>query len=132
MTPLTNCICSKGRYFVAMVFVTICFLLCANSLTAATLYSTSLFPNFFQYSLVLLKRVIEKIKLICYTLLLIEDLYKFCKFVLFLMLYFPSGFCTAVFCYILFQQYTTCLQYRNHFLQKKSSTRIYFIFKRYT
>ena len=27
MTPITNCICSKGRYFVPMVCLAICFLL---------------------------------------------------------------------------------------------------------
>ena len=49
LNPLTNCICSKGRSFVPMVCLTICFLLCdVNSLTTATLYSASLFAKFSQ------------------------------------------------------------------------------------
>ena len=48
MTPITNCICSKGRYFVPMVCLTICFLLSyAIALTIPALYLTSFFASSF-------------------------------------------------------------------------------------
>ena len=54
MTPLTNCICSKGRYFVPMVYLTIYFLLSYGvSLTIPTLNVTSLFAKLFRNSILL-------------------------------------------------------------------------------
>ena len=48
MTPIRNCICSKGRYFVPMVCLAICFLLSYPiELTTPTPYLTSFFASFF-------------------------------------------------------------------------------------
>ena len=48
MMSITNCICSKGRYFVPMVCLRICFLLSyAIELTTLTLYLTSFFASSF-------------------------------------------------------------------------------------
>ena len=64
MTPITNCICSKGRYFVPMVCLTICFLLSyAIELTTLTLYLTSFFASSFSlWSSTITLAIIEKNK----------------------------------------------------------------------